>query len=189
VRISERKRQLRERSDSLIAHDRDTSRGERAAVRKRTAGATPSTPPRASRGSTRQQSSNRQQPTSRPARAARQRSPRFYFSFGLVGLVLSAILAYSTVASYRSAVSKYPHQVAAYPSLLKQYHAALAKYQAAHGHGVSLPKAPTAPSHPTLTILDFLLPILYSTLSIAYLYLAYRASKQQEARSAGTTTP
>jgi hypothetical protein len=87
-------------------------------------------------------------------------------------LVLSAILAESTIANYNSAVSKYPSQLAA-------YHTAMAKYQAAHGHGMKLPKLPT---HPTLTAFDFLLPILYGTLSIAYLYLGYRAYR---ARSSG----
>lgn len=125
--------------------------------------------------------STRQPQTTRAARPARKRSPRFYYGFGLVGIVLSAILAESTVANYNKAVSDYPGKLAAYHAAMAKYQAALDKYHAVHGHGMSLPKAPSAPVHPTLSILDFILPILYGALSIAYIYLGYRTTRAQQA--------
>jgi hypothetical protein len=175
VRISERKKQLRERSSSEAAHHVTASSGEARIARERAPRASSS---RAARGSTRQQ---QQQQTSRPARKARPRSPRFYYGFGLVGLVLSAILAESTVASYRSAVNKYPALLKAYHTALAKYQTVLAQYHAAHPHGTNPPKPPTMPHQPTLTAMDFALPVLYGALSVAYLYLGYRTFKRQQA--------
>jgi hypothetical protein len=174
VRISERKKRLRERSTSL-AHQADGAvTRERPAPRARVARPKPST--QVARGATRQP----QRATTRPAR---KRSPRFYLGFGLVGLVLSAVLAETTFANYNSAVNKYPAAKAAYRVSLAHYQQALARYHAAHGHGVVLPKAPTPPHQPTLTILDFMLPILYGVLSVAYLYLGYRTAQRMKAQA------
>jgi hypothetical protein len=49
-----------------------------------------------------------------------------------------------------------------------------------------LPHQPVAPQEPTISAGSFALPVLYMILSLAYLYLAYRAA--QRTRAAGTRT-
>lgn len=183
MRISERKKQLRDRSSSEAARHQISSTREEPAVARERAPRAPSS--RAARGSTRQQ----QQQTKRPVRQKRPRGPRFYYGFGIVGLVLSAILAESTVASYHSAVAKYPAALTAYHTALAKYQTALAHYHAAHAPGAKAPTMPTMPQQPTLSAMDFVLPILYGALSIAYLYLGYRAFKQQKAQAPSTSRP
>lgn len=73
--------------------------------------------------------------------------------FGAVGLVVSAILVNSTIASHNSAV---------------------------HNHLVNPHKYPKVPA--PLSVTDFLLPVLYSILSLAYFYLGYRAARKQAAQ-------
>ena len=176
MRISERKKQLRERTAGTAVRPDRPSPQERQAPRLRPARqATPAASRPASRRSG--------QPLPATTRQARKRSPRFYLGFGLVGLVFSVILVQSTVANYNSAHSKYLTKLAQYHTALAKYHDALAKYAAQHGHNVAKPQPPVIPQAPTLTITDFLLPILYGLLSIAYLYLGYRASKKNQAQA------
>lgn len=78
--------------------------------------------------------------------------------FGAVGIFVSALLVNSTISSHNSAV---------------------------HNHLVNPHKYPKAPA--ALSISDFLLPVLYTILSLAYFYLGYRAARKQAAERA--TTP
>jgi len=181
VRISERKRQLREQSASV---QRDSAVVEAAAPRPerkaqgRVAAARPSA--RSGRGSSRQTQS-------RAPVARKQRGPRFYAGFGFVGLLFSILLIQNTYSTYNTDHKAYPAKSTAYqraevayPAKLAQYHQALAK------HVTPAPKAPAkpvAPINPTLSLGSFALPLLYVVLSLAYLYLAYRASRQQKARA------
>jgi hypothetical protein len=190
VRISERKRQLREQAGS------PTAIAERAQARVRTSQqqASPArvAAPRSSSGA-------RQRQTPVTTRARKQRGARFYAGFGIVGLFFSILLLSTTFTSYNSQKNDYPTKQAqyqaaklVYPALLTQYNAAktaVAQYQAAvKKHVKPLPKAPSnmapkapakpvVPLKPELNVLSFALPILYGLLSIAYLYLAWRARK------------
>jgi hypothetical protein len=196
VRISERKRQLREQAGS------PTAIAERARAREQTipAKATPE------RGSTNRGSAGaRQRQAPVAARARKQRGSRFYTGFGIVGLFFSILLLSTTVSNYNSEKDKYPTKVTqyqanllAYPAQVTQYNAAkaaVAQYQAAvKNHVKPLPKAPenmapkapakpAAPVKPELNVISFALPILYGLLSIAYLYLAWRAAKVKKLTS------
>jgi hypothetical protein len=190
VRISERKRQLREQAGSPNALAERAEARVRTSQQKASSAREPS--PRTSSGAR-----QRQAPVS--ARARKQRGARFYAGFGIVGLFFSILLLSTTVTSYNSEKDKYPAKVRqyqaaqlAYPMILAQYNsakAAVATYQAAvKKHVKPLPKAPAnmapkapakpaAPVKPELNVISFALPILYGLLSIAYLYLAYRARK------------
>jgi len=181
VRISERKRQLREQSASV---QRDSAVMEAAAPRPerkaqgRVAVARP--PARSGKGSSKLAQS-------RTPVARKQRGPRFYAGFGFVGLLFSILLIQNTYSTYNNDHKAYPAKYssyvraeAAYPAKLAQYHQALAK------HVTPAPKAPAkpvAPVDPTLSLGSFALPLLYVVLSLAYLYLAYRASRQQKVRA------
>ncbi|HVA90277.1 MAG TPA: hypothetical protein VNL71_10585 [Chloroflexota bacterium] len=179
MRISERKRQLREQGASgqreSDSTDEQPVRPERAAQRSAVAARTP----------VRQRSTSSRQGKARTPVARKPRGPRFYAGFGFVGLLFSILLIQNTYSTYNSdhkafpaKLSAYVRQSTAYPAAVATYHAALAK------HVKPTPKAPVkpvAPVDPTLSIGSFALPLLYVVLSLAYLYLAYRASRQQKA--------
>jgi hypothetical protein len=78
--------------------------------------------------------------------------------FGAVGIFVSALLVNTTISSHNSAV---------------------------HSHLVNPHKYPKTP--PALSVTDFLLPILYTALSLAYFYLGYRAARKQAAERAATS--
>lgn len=181
MRISERKRQLREQNASV---QRDSAVTEVAATRpeRKAQGRAVAARPPARSGKTSSRQSQARQPVAR-----KQRGPRFYAGFGFVGLLFSILLIQNTYSTYNNDHKAYPAKYsayvraeAAYPAKLVQYHQALAK------HVTPAPKAPAkpvAPVDPTLSIGSFALPLLYVVLSLAYLYLAYRASRQQKARA------
>ncbi len=186
MRISERKRQLREKGGSATT-DHPTPSPRPAPVPK----------PRPVRQTNSRATAARPAPRTGKAAATastrpapRQRGSRFYGGVGIAGLVLSGILIESTVVSYNHNKSAYPAALATYRKNLAAYHAALARYQAAVAHHIKplpvLPHQPVAPQEPTISAGSFALPVLYMILSLAYLYLAYRAA--QRTRAAGTRT-
>jgi hypothetical protein len=182
VRISERKRQLRERAGSPGALT------ERANARA----AAPTRAAVASRNGTQQSASGaRQRPSATPARARKQRGPRFYAGFGVVGLFFSLLLIYTTFTTYNHDTSVYPAKVAAYHSAQMTYNTKHAAYVSAVAHHVkplpAVPAKPVAPTKPTLSIASFALPVLYAVLSVAYLFLAYRAVQIRQ-RASGPPT-
>lgn len=181
MRISERKRQLREQNafvqrDSAITEE-STTRPERKAQGRAVA----------ARPASRSGKASGRQAQARTPVARKQRGPRFYAGFGFVGLLFSILLIQNTYSTYNSDHKAYPAKYAAYvraeaayPAKVTQYHAAVAK------HVTPAPKAPTrpvAPVDPKLSIGSFALPLLYVVLSLAYLYLAFRASRQQKSRA------
>jgi hypothetical protein len=119
------------------------------------------------------------------------------------------LLIQTTISSYNNDQNKYPAKVAAYhtaqhayPAMVAAYHAAqqtystkLAAYdQAIKNHVKPLPVAPAkpvapaqpvAPTKPSLSIASFALPGLYAILSLAYIFLAYRAGQARR----NTTSP
>jgi hypothetical protein len=167
MRISERKRRLRDASSRPVQHVQQP-----VTPREHPAKGESTRAQQSARGKSRGAGKT----SSAPARPVRMRGPRFYGGFGALGLVLSALLAWSTYSSYQAAVDKYHKALAAYPKQLATYREALARYQADHSHHVAKPILPPQPHAPVLSVMDFLLPILYAALSLAYLYLAYRAS-------------
>jgi hypothetical protein len=182
VRISERKRQLREQG--LSEHREDAGGSEptpRAAkVQRARPTAVKATPRQAGKTGTSKAGTSSGQTRTRPVR--KQRGPRFYAGFGAVGLLFSLTLMWSTYSSYNTNHKAYPAAEATYIAQTHAYPTALAKFKAAQAkHVKPAPKAPAvpkAPSNPTLSLSSFALPILYVLLSVAYLYLAYRASRQ-----------
>ncbi|MGH2344578.1 MAG: hypothetical protein ACRDG4_05090, partial [Chloroflexota bacterium] len=110
----------------------------------------------------------------------------------VIGLLFSLTLIWTTFSSYNTNHKAYPAARATYTAQSHAYPTAVAKYNEAKAHHVKpLPKAPVAPkapTDPTLSAGSFALPILYVLLSVAYLYLAYRAAQQRKS-SDGTTTP
>lgn len=170
MRISERKRRLREQSTSPIQHTAVTKKEpiQRSASTPKAGRATGAA--KQARGSA----------TQRPVRTPRTRGPRFYAGFGVIGLLLSGVLAWSTYSRHLDAVSKYHKDVASYPHLLATYKQNLAKYLATTVHKLPKPTMPAVPHEPVIGLTDFLLPILYGVLSLAYLYLAYRAVFQRK---------
>ena len=182
MRISERKQKLRERSGSgLLEPDGVPARAKRTAQPRaaRTV---------ASRGTGK--SSARATTTTRRAGAKprAQRGPRFFSIFGIVGIFFSVILIQSTVAKHNSDQSAYTTAVKHYPAAKAAYAAALSKYhQALAHHAHPTPVAPHVPAVPhapsALNIASFSLPILYIALSLAYLFLAYRAARQKRLAS------
>jgi hypothetical protein len=120
--------------------------------------------------------------TARPAR--KQRSPRFFTTFGLVGIVFSVLLIILTINKYNDDQSKYPAAVATYQAAQTHYPTAVATYHAAIAKHVkpvpTAPKPPVAPQKPELDLGSFSLPILYLVLSVAYFYLGYRVNKQRQ---------
>ena len=180
MRISERKRQLREQADS-VARGGEAPR-ERVERPARTAASRPTSTRQSARAATKRTSTGRV--AAAPPR--RTRGPRFYAGFGIVGLIFSLILIQSTISTYNADVKSYPSRLAHYLIGKQQYAAALTRYNNAVAHHQHpLPKRlplPTAPVHPQLSLASFSLPILYSCLSLAYLYLAYRARQRQDGK-------
>ena len=173
MRISERKRQLREQAGAIGPHAERTVPTQSLEPRARQ-------PRRPIRGSAAPRGSARQVA---PQRQIKQRGPRFYWTIGAIGVVFAAILAQSTYTSYTSAKDKYPGKLAQYQTALARYKADLVTYQAGlahHAQHLVNPHAPTTPIHPTLEIGSFFLPILYLLLSVTYVYLGYRANKRQQ---------
>lgn len=127
----------------------------------------------------------------RPAR--KQRGPRFYAGFGFVGLLFSILLIQNTISTYNSDHKAYPAKHAQYVAAAKAYPTELAKYQQAVAKHVKpapkKPVAPKAPVDPTLSVGSFALPLLYIVLSLAYLYLAYRAKRQAPTSTAPRAPP
>ncbi len=126
-----------------------------------------------------------------PAKA-RTRKPRgsgFYTGFGLFGLCFSVIFGISTYTTYNSDTTKYPAKVAAYNAAEATYSKQLTAYNTAvakHAKTIpAKPKAPQKPTKPELNAGSFALPVLYALLSIAYLYLGYRARMQSAAAARG----
>jgi hypothetical protein len=91
---------------------------------------------------------------------------------------------------YLSNQSQYPARLAQYQAAQRAYPAKLAAYQTAIKKHVKptpatpkqpiapvAPKQPVAPTKPELNATSLALPGLYALLSIAYLYLGYRASR------------
>ena len=211
MRISERKRQLREvGGDPDALAQRQTLR---AAAQAQPVARKASVRPRAETGSARTKA------TSKPTTPARTRKPRgsgFYTGFGAFGLFFSILFGATTYTTYRSDTDKYPAKVTAYhaeqrtyatqlkaydmaQAALTAYHKQLSTYNTAVAkhvkplpakpakapQAVSKPKAlPAAPSKPELNAGSFMLPILYSVLSIAYLYLGYRTRMKNAALAA-----
>jgi hypothetical protein len=182
VRISERKRQLREQG--LSEHSEELAASEstpRAAkVQQARPTAVKATPRQAGKAGTSKTGTSSRQARTRPAR--KQRGPRFYAGFGAIGLLFSLTLMWSTYSSYNTNHKAYPAAQATYVAQHHAYPTAVAAFKAAQAkHVKPAPKAPAvpkAPTNPTLSISSFALPILYLLLSVAYLYLAYRASRQ-----------
>jgi len=177
VRISERKRQLREQG--LSEHREDLGASEPTPK----AAKVPRARPTAVKAAPRQAGKTNApagQARTRPAR--KQRGPRFYAGFGAIGLLFSLTLMWSTYSNYNTNHNAYPKAEATYVAQSRAYPTAVAKFKAAQAkHVKPAPKAPTAPkapANPTLSLSSFALPILYILLSVAYLYLAYRASRQ-----------
>jgi len=116
-----------------------------------------------------------------PQRAARQRGPRFFATFGIMGVVFAVLLIFTTISRYTTNHNDYPHKLSAYTAARLAYEKAVAQ----HAH--ILPKAPgAAPIAPTLSASDFFLPALYLVLSLAYLGLAYRANRMRRLQAAST---
>ena len=185
MRISERKRQLREQGLSGLREDLGASDQTPRAVR------TPRARPTVVKGALRSSGKTGAQSSQARARPVRkQRGPRFYAGFGFIGLLFSLTLIWSTFSSYNTNHNAYPAAEATYVAQSHAYPTALARFKAAQAHHVKpAPKAPTAPKapiDPTLSVSSFALPILYVLLSVAYLYLAYRASRQ---RNSGVGAP
>jgi len=179
VRISERKRQLREQAVSGPREDLGASETTPKAARVARARPAPAkSAPRASSKS----GARAPQPRARPVR--KQRGPRFYAGFGVIGLLFSLTLIWTTFSSYNTNKNAYPAAQATYTAQSRAYPTAVAKYNEAKAQHVKpLPKAPVAPKAPTKPVLSlgsFALPILYVVLSLAYLYLAYRAAQQRK---------
>lgn len=179
MRISERKKHLRERSGALV-HAAEPAAGRVDAGATARAKPVRAKPARGARSGAAQGTGRRAAPAARP-----QRSPRFFATFGIVGIVFSLILIEVTISKYRDDQSKYPAAVAHYHAAQAQYPAALAAYRTAlakHVHPVpAAPKPPVAPQEPVLNVSSFSLPVLYLVLSIAYFYLGYRVRKRQGA--------
>jgi len=184
VRISERKRQLREQG--LSEHREDLSASDPTPKAARVQRARPTAAKASSRQAGKTAASSSQTRV-RPAR--KQRGPRFYAGFGAIGLLFSLTLIWSTYSNYNTNHNAYPKAEATYVAQSRAYPTALAEFKAAQAKHVKpapkAPVAPKAPNNPTLSIGSFALPILYILLSLAYLYLAYRASRQ--AKSGGGT--
>ncbi len=186
MRISERKRQLRE---GALTEPRGANHSDErpvAAARPARARATPvrqSPRPAARKPGT-------QRPTTQTRVVRKQRGPRFYAGFGIVGIFFSLILVQSTISNYNSQKKAYPAAYAKYLHNRTTYQAALTHYHAALAHHVhpipKAPIAPVAPAVPTLSLTSFALPILYIALSLAYLYLAYRASRKNRRSTSDT---
>ncbi|MDB5074801.1 MAG: hypothetical protein JWO42_980 [Chloroflexi bacterium] len=172
MRISERKRQLRERAGSSGTL---AGRVEARAAAATTAVASLRKAPRQSTTGARQRS------TAAPTRVRKQRGPRFYAGFGIIGLFFSILLIQTTISSYNHDQSTYPTKVAAYHAAQMTYNTKHVAYLNAVAHHVkplpAVPAVPVAPTHPSLNVASFALPVLYAILSIAYLFLAYRASQ------------
>lgn len=212
MRISERKRQLREVANNPGAlAERQVLR---AAAQAQPAARKTSVRPKTETTGARAKATATPSPK---ARARKQRGSGFYTGFGVFGLCFALIFGFTTVNTYRSDSDKYPAKIKAYQSAqvayakqLTQYHAVqvtytkeLAAYKTAVAkHTTPLPvkpKAPpsappkpkvlqsAAPTKPELSASSFMLPVLYALLSIAYLYLGRRAKMQNAA--AGAATP
>jgi hypothetical protein len=121
--------------------------------------------------------------TVRPVR--KQRSPRFFATFGLVGIVFSLFLIILTINKYHDDQNKYPAAVASYAVAQTHYPTAVATYHAALAQHIkptpTAPKPPVAPQKPELSFSSFSLPVLYLVLSVAYFYLGYRVNRQRQA--------
>jgi hypothetical protein len=126
--------------------------------------------------------SKRRTVQTRPAR--KQRSPRFFSTFGLVGIAFSVLLIIITINKYHDDQNKYPAAVATYAAAQTHYPTAVATYRAALAKHVNptptAPKAPVAPQKPELNAGSFSLPVLYLVLSVAYFYLGYRTTRQRK---------
>jgi hypothetical protein len=173
VRISERKRQLRDIADSPEAlAARQVQRAEhqaRPATRKG---------PRQARGSVARSGSSAPSTAGSP-RTRKPRGAGFYAGFGFFGLFFAVLLAGMTVTTYRGDNDKYPAKLQQYHSAQAAYTGQLARYhQAVQKHAKPAPvapKVPVVPKKPALDMASFALPGLYGLLSLAYLYLAYRS--------------
>ena len=183
MRISERKRQLREQGENPDALAQ--RQAKRASAQAQPVARKPSARAQSSAGQ-----KSQAKDTAAPAANTRARKPRgsgFYTGFGVFGLCFAIIFGITTFNQYRSDSDSYPTKV-------KQYHAAQVKYpeqlaqynEAVAKHANPLPakpKAPTPPTKPELSAGSFALPVLYALLSIAYLYLGYRARTQSATSS------
>jgi hypothetical protein len=185
VRISERKRQLR-----------DSAGNPEVLAQRQSLRASAQAKPVARKASGRARAESSSDRTSKgasaPAANARVRKPRgsgFYTGFGAFGLCFAIIFGISTITTYRSDNDKYPTKLAQYHTAQATYTKQLSAYDTAvskHAKKVpAKPKAPAQPTKPALSAGSFMLPVLYGVLSIAYLYLGYRARTQAAAAATG----
>lgn|GEM_PF-2509488 len=203
MRISERKRQLRDSAaDPGMIEERAVKRvtAQSQAVARRSSAAK-----QADRSGRRPSSGTKQSVVQTPPRVRKQRGPTFYNVIGVIGLVFAVWLADITVNNYNSNTNAYPGKVKQYQTAqarysiyeheLGVYQAAVVRHNAAvkqHAKQVpAVPKKPIAPAKPgsspvkpVISASDFALPILYGLLSLAYLYLGYRARRMRPAGTA-----
>jgi hypothetical protein len=216
VRISERKRQLREVADNPDALVQRQNLRAAAQAQPQPVARKVSVRPRAEAGSTKVRAS------AAPAGKAGKRKPRgsgFYTGFGAFGLFFAVLFGATTYSTYRSDSDKYPGKVVAYhaaqvtyakqikaydiaQTALTAYHKQLSSYNTAVSkHVKPLPAKPiapqavgkpkalqAAPTKPVLNMGSFALPVLYALLSIAYLYLGYR-TRMKNAALASAAAP